>query len=158
MHLSISYSWISRYFSRFHPYLDVLDDGMSPDQCYNESPLLFWTIISISARRFPEDASLLPSLAAVLTTLLWSTISIRPHSWHTVGALVLQIVWPLPASTPFVENSYILSGIAVQAAIQLGLHQPENIQDFSRTKAVLSAEDIGRQSRIWAACNAAAQR
>ncbi|KIX92533.1 uncharacterized protein Z520_11709 [Fonsecaea multimorphosa CBS 102226] len=146
-----------QYFFRYHKYVEILDPTASPDRYYQESPLLFWTVIAISARRYAEDLSLLSSLSASVTGLMWSVIAVRPHSLETIQALVLQITWPLPTSSPFTENIYILSGIAIQAAMQLGLHQPEIIQDFSRTKSVLSQQEIHERINVWAACNIAAQ-
>lgn len=146
-----------RYFTCYHKYVEILDSTTSPDRYYEDSPLLFWTVIAISARRYTEDVSLLSCLTAPVTELMWSKIATRPHSHQTIQALVLQITWPLPASTPFSENIYILSGIAIQAAMQLGLHQPEIIQDFSRTKSVLSQREIQERISVWVACNIAAQ-
>lgn len=147
----------NRFFTCYHKHVEILNPTTSPDRYYQESPLLFWTIIAISARRYTEDVSLLSCLAVPVTELMWSIIAARPHSLQTIQALVLQVTWPLPASSPFSENTYILSGITIQAAMQLGLHQPEIIQDFSRTKSVLSQNEIQERTNVWAACNIAAQ-
>jgi transcriptional regulatory protein LEU3 len=41
--------------------------------------------------------------------------------------------------------------------MQLGLHRPENIQDFSRVERLLNLEGIQDSVRIWAGCYIAAQ-
>lgn len=145
------------YFDHYHPYLCLLEPSLSPDQCYGNSVLLFWTIISVGARRYQEDTSLLATLSRAINSLLWSTISVRPHTCHTVEAILLQVAWPFPTSTPSVDSSYILCGIAIHAAIQLGCHRPENVQDFSRTKEHLTDVEIGNRAKIWAVCNIISQ-
>ena len=47
---------------------------------------------------------------------------------------------------------------AKSAAMQLGLHRPENIQDFSRSKRRLVTTELEEAARIWSACYIAAQR
>lgn len=151
-------SLINSYFEYYHSLMPLLEPGLHPEQCYKNSPFLFWTIIAVASRRYVNDVALLDSLSEPVTSLGWKAISTRPHTRFTVEALVIQITWPFPVSTPATDNSYIYSGIALQAAIQLGLHRPEDLQDFSRTKVRLTDKEIQNRVKTWVCCNIAAQR
>lgn len=131
---------------------------MSPDQYYKNSPLLFWTVVSVVARRYQDEPSLLAALSTSVTRLLWGAISTRPHNRYMVESILLQLAWPFPMNSMWIDNSYVLSGIARQAALQLGLHRPENAQDYSRTKIALSDYEIQQRTKTWAVCNILAQR
>ena len=147
-----------RYFQFYHPFLNFLSPSLSPDQYYERSPLLFWAIINTAARRYREEPSLFAGLSRALAKLTWSNISIHPHSRFTIEAILLQVCWPIPTPTIAADNTYLLSGIAVQASIQCGLHLPENHQEFSTLTLRLQPEEVRESARTWAACNIAAQR
>lgn len=52
----------------------------------------------------------------------------------------------------------MLISAAKSAALQLGLHRPENIQDFSRVDSRLSPKGVRDAVKIWAACYITGQR
>jgi len=56
------------------------------------------------------------------------------------------------------DISYMLVTIAQTAASQLGLHRPEVIQDFSRTKYRLNPNGLQDAVRTWSACYIATKR
>ncbi|KAJ9615859.1 hypothetical protein H2200_001936 [Cladophialophora chaetospira] len=145
------------YFKYYHPHLSFLDPALSPDQYFERSPLLFWTIVTTAARRYREEPSLFAGLFRAVTRLTWATISVRPHNRFMVEAILLQVAWPFPCPTIAADNSYLLISIAVQASIQLGLHLPEIHQEFSTLKLRLLPEEIKESAKTWAACNLVAQ-
>ncbi|KAJ5903169.1 hypothetical protein N7504_005552 [Penicillium tannophilum] len=146
------------FFTYYHPFLPFLDRQQPPDDYYNNSPLLFWTMISVGARRYQGDSGLLNSLSGPVTRLVWSTLADIPQSYHVVKALCLLCTWPFPTSSTSTDPTFMLCGMMIQVAMQLGLHRPSHSQDFSKFRVELIAEELRDKVRTWAICNIVAQR
>ncbi|CAI7611554.1 unnamed protein product [Penicillium pancosmium] len=146
------------FFTYSHPFLPFLDRQQSPDDYYAASPLLFWTIISVGARRYQGDTGLLNSLAGPVTRLVWSTLADIPQSYHVVKALCLLCSWPFPTSSTSTDPTFMLCGMMIQVAMQLGLHRPSHSQDFSKFRVELIEDELRDKVRTWAICNIVAQR
>ncbi|BCR94428.1 putative C6 transcription factor (Leu3) [Aspergillus luchuensis] len=146
------------FFTFYHPFLPFLDRDQSPDDYYSASPLLFWTIISVGARRFQADTHLLNSLSGPVSRLVWSTLADIPQSYHVVKALCLLCTWPFPTSSTSTDPTFMLCGMMIQVAMQLGLHRPSHTQDFSKFRVELIEEELRDKVRTWAVCNIVAQR
>ncbi|CAG8314972.1 unnamed protein product [Penicillium salamii] len=146
------------FFTYYHPFLPFLDPKQSPEDYYNASSLLFWTIISVGARRYQGDSTLLNSLAGPVSRLVWSTLADIPQSYHVVKALALMCSWPFPTSSTSTDPTFMLCGMMVQVAMQLGLHRPSHTQDFSKFRVELIEEELRDKVRTWAICNIVAQR
>lgn len=145
------------FFTFNHPFLPILDSTKSPDYYY-KTPLLFWTIVTIGARRFPAEPNLFLSLAPELSKLVWSTLAEVPQSYHVVKALCLICTWPLPISSTSSDATFMLSGVMTHVAMQIGLHRPSHAQDFSKFHVQLREEELKDRVKTWAACNIVAQR
>jgi hypothetical protein len=147
----------TEYFQLYHPFLPFLDQVRSPDEYYNhDHKLLFWAIISVAARRSSSRPTLLIDLAKPLTDLIWDSVRNQPNH-HVVKALCLLCTWPVPAERTVTDPTFMMCGVMMQTAMQIGLHQPAHPQDFSRTKVRLQQEDIHDRLRTWAVCNIVAQ-
>lgn len=146
------------FFTFYHPFLPFLDRRQSPEEYHSASPLLFWTIISVGARRFQPDTSLLNSLAGPVSRLVWSTLADVPQSYHVVKALSLLCSWPFPTSSTSTDPTFMLCGMMMQVAMQLGLHRPSHTQDFSKFRVELIEEELRDKVQTWAMCNVVAQR
>lgn len=147
----------TEYFQLYHPFLPFLDQVRSPDEYYNhDHKLLFWAIISVAARRSSSRPTLLTDLAKPLTDLIWDSVRNQPNH-HVVKALCLLCTWPVPAERTVTDPTFMMCGVMMQIAMQIGLHQPAHPQDFSRTKVRLQQEDIHDRLRTWAVCNIVAQ-
>ena len=146
------------FFTFYYPFLPLLEPDKSPDYYYEASPLLFWTIIAVAARRYHVDATLLNALAAPMSRLLWATISDVPQSYHVVKALCILCTWPLPISSTSTDPTFMLSGLMMQIAMQIGLHRPSHAQDFTKFRVELREEELKDRVKTWAACNVVAQR
>lgn len=147
----------AEFFLNYHPFLPFLDPTRSPDEVNSkDSQLLFWAIISVAARHYDSDNDLLRRMKEPLTDLIWRTIKTQPNH-HVVKALCLLCTWPLPARTTGSDPTFMLCGVMMQIAMQIGLHQPTHPQDFSRTKVRLQPVDINDRLRTWAVCNIVAQ-
>ena len=147
---------MTSFFTCYHPFIPFLDPTRTTDEYYLSSPLLFWTIISVATRRY--DPSLLTSLAVPLSELLWKTIAEVPQNYIVVKALCIICTWPLPISSTSSDPTFMLSGLMMQVAMQIGLHRPSHAQDFTKFKVKLREEELRDRVRTWATCNAVAQR
>jgi hypothetical protein len=147
----------SQFFNYYHPFLPFLNPVQTPDQYYQQHPLLYWTIIAVASRRFGPDPSLLTKLSAPLTRLLWSTVGDVPQSYHVVKALCLLCTWPLPTSTTSSDPTHILGGVMMKTATGIGLHRPNHINDFTRVAVELNKEGLHDRIKTWAVCNVVAQ-
>lgn len=135
----------------------MLDISISPDTYFDRSPLLFWAIISIAARRYEADPTLITSICGPCTKLLWSTLSALPHNRYIIQGIVLICMWPFPVNSMWQDPSYMLITTVKAAAMQIGIHRPENVQDFLRKKTKLSAQEFQDAIKTWAGCYIAAQ-
>jgi hypothetical protein len=149
----------NEFFAFYHPFLPFLSPQLTPDQYHQQHPLLFWSMISVAARRWsPRDApNLLANLSGPLTRLLWSTIGEVPSTYYVVKAMCLLCAWPLPTSTTTSDPTHILCGVMMKTATGIGLHRPNNIQDFSRVSVELNKEQLADRITTWAVCNIVAQ-
>lgn len=141
----------------YHRYLPFLNPEQLPEQYYQQHPLLFWVIISVAARRYTAIPSLLSTLSGPLTRLLWTTIGEVPNNHYVVKALCLLCTWPLPTSTTSTDPTHILCGVMMKTATGIGLHRPNNTQDFSRVSVDLNREQLHDRVVTWAVCNIVAQ-
>ena len=146
------------YFAHYHAHLPLLYPELSPNQYYDLSSLLFWTIILVSSRRFEDERQLFQTLCEPLSRLLWTTLSTVPQNYHVVKALCLLCTWPMPTSRTSTDPTFMYAGIASQIAIQVGLHRPSHAQDFSRYRLQLQQEDVEDRARTWAVCVIVTQR
>ncbi|KAK4958705.1 hypothetical protein LTR66_013106 [Elasticomyces elasticus] len=153
----------TNYFTSYHPFLPLLPTDEPWDSYFDLSPLLHWTILSVSARTWrrnldtPNHSSLSHDLLLPLHKLLWDTIADNPQSFHFVKALCLLCTWPMPTSSTSQDPTMTLCGVLMQNAFQFGLHRPNHAQDFSRFKVELREDDISDRVNTWAACNVVAQ-
>lgn len=145
------------YFAYYHQFLPFLNPQQEPEQYFVQSPLLYWAIISVAARRTKVIDNLLSSLAGPISRLLWITVGGVPSSHHAVKALCLLCTWPLPTSTTTSDATHILGGVMMKCATCIGLHRPRHTQDFTRTRVDYSADELHDRIVTWAVCNIVAQ-
>lgn len=141
------------FWLHYHPFLPMLDPARSPEYYYDLSPLLFWVIIAVAARRYEEDTTLLLGLAPSLSALVWSTVADVPQSYHVVKALCLLCTWPLPTKSTSTDPTFMLAGLMKQIALQTGLHRPGHGQEFSRLPLSPRDDDVTDRLQTWIACN-----
>ncbi|KUJ16604.1 uncharacterized protein LY89DRAFT_586780 [Mollisia scopiformis] len=142
------------YFTHYHPYLPFLDPDLAPDQYFDWSPLLGWTIIVVAARRFRQEPGLFGDLSPSYNKLLWSTISEHPQPYHVSKALCLICTWPLPSTSNPSDATYPLCGMMISIALSNILDFPVHLQ-FSKGR-ITEAEQRDRRL-TWAACNIVCQ-
>lgn len=142
----------------YHPFLPVIDPAKSPHQIYSSSELLFWSIISVAARRRRSQPTLVPKLARSVSDLLWRSLRGIPYSLATVQSLALICSWPFPTSSTTADPTFMLVGIMMQLAVQMGLHRALDVHEFVKVPLRLSHDEHAEWVRTWQACNVVAQR
>ncbi|KAL6695343.1 hypothetical protein J3F84DRAFT_335097 [Trichoderma pleuroticola] len=145
------------YILHYHPYLPFLDPSTSLHEYYESSELLFWSIISVAARRLQSHPTLLPKLARSVTDYLWKTLRSIPYSLRAVQSLVILCTWPFPTSSSTADPTYMLAGMMVQIGTQMGLHRALNAEDFVKVPLHLSVYEYSEWVKTWEACNIVAQ-
>ncbi|OXV11863.1 hypothetical protein Egran_00376 [Elaphomyces granulatus] len=159
--ISLSHARIVRLFEQFfkfyHPFLPLLDPLKDPDDYFRRSDLLAWAIICVASRRCPYEPGLLVSLSGPFSRLLWSTITGVPQNYHVVKALCLLCTWPLPTTSQKTDQTFMLSGLMVQVAMQLGLHRPVQPEEFTTFRMEVQGEELKDRLQTWIICNIVAQ-
>ncbi|TVY84666.1 Regulatory protein LEU3 [Lachnellula suecica] len=140
------------YFLYYAKHLPFLDPKTTPNSYYNQSPLLFWAIISAGTRRYLGNPTLLGSIAEPVLKLGWSSMHIGGAVIPNIQGLLILSTWPFPTNSTSKDNTFTLSGMSVNLALQIGLHVPLQGQDYSRTRVDLSNENIARRVQLWSYC------
>ncbi|UKZ96419.1 uncharacterized protein TrAFT101_011211 [Trichoderma asperellum] len=145
------------YILHYHPYLPFLDPGTTIHEYYESSELLFWSIISVAARRLQSHPTLLQKLARSVTDYLWKTLRSIPYSLRVVQSLILLCTWPFPTSSSTADPTYMLAGMMVQLGTQMGLHRALSAEDFVKVPLHLSMYEYSEWIKTWESCNIVAQ-
>ncbi|KAB8287274.1 hypothetical protein EYC80_010111 [Monilinia laxa] len=162
-----------QYFSRYHHICPILDPSQTCDQTFAQDPILGWGIVLVSARRYPQDPTLVLNLSKAYMKFLWNSISDMPQRSASIKALALLCTWPVPLIRGFTKSrndkasatmglseldpTWMLSGIMMQIALQTGMHRPRHAQDFLKQTRDVSEAELRDRKLIWAMCNIVSQ-
>lgn len=138
-----------RFITQYLPYLPIMISN-SPQELYQQSQLLFWTVMLTACLSDPEP-TLYNSLSSLIKQLAIETCWIRtPRSTHIVQSLLILATWPLPNKKVLDDSSYRFSGLAKNLGLQLGLHRGKFMSEFTRTQVSLKDAEKWR-TRTWLA-------
>ena len=140
------------YFTNYHGFLPVLDSTRSSQAFYETSPLLFWCVIAVAARRHQSNPTLYSRLAETVPDLLWTAIRSVPHSLGLVQSLLLSCTWPFPTNSSATDPTYMLAGVLIHSSLQMGLNRPTHQQDFTKYRVKLNEQEVANRITIWTAC------
>ncbi|KAJ5928198.1 transcriptional regulator family: Fungal Specific TF [Penicillium verhagenii] len=146
-----------QYFNYYHPFLPLLNLPKPPEVYLGRCPLLAWTIVCVASRRSPSDPGLLSALSGPFSRLLWSTITNVPQDYRVVKALCVLCTWPLPTTSQRTDATFMLSGLMMQIAMQLGLHRPVQAEEFTTFQMGVQGEALKDRLHTWIICNIVAQ-
>lgn len=138
--------------------MPLINDRIPVDRLFDLSPLLFWTVIAIASRTREAGSDLHTRLREPLMQLLWAKISTVPMSHFTIQAILLLCTWPYSPVSLISDPTSMLVSIAKSGCVQLGLHRPENMQDFHRVRFDVQREQIKEAVLIWVCCFIASER
>ena len=151
-HLYSANPLLSSFFQRYFPILPIIDSMLSPDECFELSPFLFWTIVFIGSRHYARDPTLLGKLAPRINSIALRALESRANPIQTIQGLLLLCVWPVPINTMHKDISNVLSGAAIHLAMQIGLHVIGSGQDFARTKLNSGNDEKVFRAQLWVHC------
>ncbi|KIW26153.1 uncharacterized protein PV07_09273 [Cladophialophora immunda] len=142
-----------KYFAHYHPFLPFLSPSKTTNQYYDDSILLFWSIVCVAARRCRTGEILLSKLTGPVTRLLWATISSTPISLFSLQAIIVLSAWPFPTARLTTDPSHVLTGIAINSAMCLGLNRHGAAVNLTESGTIFTETECQERRRTWAACN-----
>ncbi|TFK76511.1 hypothetical protein BDN72DRAFT_831085 [Pluteus cervinus] len=135
----------SIFFERINPYFSILDPELHT--VFNliwRAPFLF-TVICVTASRYYEGRSGLFDMAKDFARDAASRALIDgSKSLDVCQAYLLMAVYPVPKKKWAEDKSWLLMGVAIRMALELGLHQPPP-PDCSEREAL-------NRMRTWLNC------
>ncbi|KAM6484674.1 hypothetical protein HDV62DRAFT_356247 [Trichoderma sp. SZMC 28011] len=140
------------FFSMYAPFLPTSQIELNPNQCYEQSPFLFWVIVYIGSRRYTGDPTMLGRLAPKINSMAFASLESRSSPIQAIQGILLLCQWPTPVNTMHRGISLVLAGAALHLAMQIGLHVAGVGQDFART--ILDGNRLERANRamLWKQC------
>ncbi|OJJ46045.1 hypothetical protein ASPZODRAFT_133006 [Penicilliopsis zonata CBS 506.65] len=148
-----------QYFQNYACFLPLLDPETTPNAYYTQCPLLFWAIIGVACRTYPQNPTLMSALAPKVIELGLVAGLSSASPLHIIPALVLIVTWPFPKNNAKPEPNFLLSGMLLHIAMANGMHIPMASHEFSKNKIQqYSAADIARRAELWAHCLIVYQR
>ncbi|XPS78991.1 hypothetical protein M3J09_010986 [Ascochyta lentis] len=140
------------FFTQYHPLFPILDASMGPNDYYDSSPFLFWTIIVIGSRRYTDDPNVLGKSSQLITPLAFSSMALRSSPMPVIQGLLLLCTWRLPTNSMYKDMTHLMCGSAVHLATQIGLHISGVGQDFARMPVKKDEEHKVFRARLWLCC------
>lgn len=109
----------------------IFDPNITPNQRYEDSPLLFWSMVCTGARRYMRNPIVYQRLSERMNELVFSSLSCNTGMTSVLQALLIICSWPMPRRTPYGDPSQALAGAGMYMAIQNGLHISCREEDFA---------------------------
>ncbi|EXM05195.1 hypothetical protein FOIG_05204 [Fusarium odoratissimum NRRL 54006] len=113
--------YFEKYLQCYHPYLPILRKK-DPDECFEASTTLFWTIISTACRRYAKDEQLVTLLLDSLNRDVWVLLQAITLDLESIQALLIICTWPFPTIRFVTDPSPNFISSALNACMLLGLH------------------------------------
>jgi transcriptional regulatory protein LEU3 len=147
-----------RFFDNYAPFLPILDPGMSPNAYHSLSPFLFWIIFWVGSRKYSGYRTITKYLAPRIISLAMLSLVSRATPIQVIQGLLLLCTWPVPVNTESKDVTHILSGAAMNLAMEIGLHTFGIGQDFARTRLAQDEKEKVFRARLWLHCLIVYQR
>ncbi|KAF2868369.1 hypothetical protein BDV95DRAFT_597235 [Massariosphaeria phaeospora] len=140
------------YCNLFFPHFPIINPTVSIRSMHAIAPLLFWSIVAIvtSHEIRPSYGELFSHLDDFFLQQLRANVLQAPVPLHTIQALQLLLMWPLPAERQTNDPSWLYSGAAINAAMYMGIHHPKHTQSL-RSIGVPSGSPRAR-ANTWLGC------
>ncbi|KAF2181907.1 hypothetical protein K469DRAFT_729050 [Zopfia rhizophila CBS 207.26] len=140
------------FFTQYHSLLPILDPSLTPNDYYDLSPFLLWSIIVTGSRRYAEDQTILDKLSQLITPLAFSSMALRSTPIPVIQGLLILCTWRLPTNSMYKDMTYVLCGVGVHLATQIGLHVTGVGQDFARIVLEKDQEQAIFRAKLWMYC------
>lgn len=113
--------YFEKYLQCYHPYLPILRKK-DPDECFEASTTLFWTVISTACRRYAKDEQLVTLLLDSLNRDVWGLLQAITLDLESIQTLLIICTWPFPTIRFITDPSPNFISSALNACMLLGLH------------------------------------
>jgi hypothetical protein len=142
----------SRFFKQYHPLFPVLDASLRPNDFYDLSPFLFWSIIVTGSRRYKEDRMVLEKVSHLIVPLAFSSMAQRCAQIPIIEGLLILCIWRIPTNSMYKDMAHLMCGAAVHLSTQIGLHISGVGQDFARKPLKKDQDEKSIRARLWLCC------
>jgi len=144
--------------TQYHSLLPILDPSLTPNDYYDLSPFLFWSIITTGSRRYSDDPTILDKTSQLITPLAFSSMALRSTPIPVIQGLLILCTWRLPTYSMYKDMTHVLCGAAVHLATQIGLHVAGVGQDFARMPLKKDQDQKILRAKLWMQCVIASSR
>lgn len=138
----------------YYPHLPIIEPVTSLQDLNSSSPALFWSIVLTASRHHPHHAAVYEQLKDPFQRLLGHTLSIPLNILSDLQAVLITCHWPLEIKSQTEDPSWMHAGMAINAALQMGLDKFEDEVLFGHRRAKHSLTRFGQKYRMmtWMKC------
>ncbi|KAF1918483.1 hypothetical protein BDU57DRAFT_572683 [Ampelomyces quisqualis] len=140
------------FFTQYHPLFPVLDPKLGPNDYYDLSPFLFWSIIVTGSRRYPEDRNVLEKTSQHIIPLAFASMARRAAQIPVIEGLLILCIWRIPTNSMYKDMAHLMCGAAVHLSTQIGLHISGVGQDFARMPLKKDQDQEVIRAKLWLCC------
>ncbi|KIW65452.1 hypothetical protein PV04_07711 [Phialophora macrospora] len=142
------------YAHNYYDHLPIFDRATSISALHDSNPLLFWTILRVACYRHPKFSHIFESTSQPYRLLLMNNLVAVIHDFRTIQALVVLCHWPNSGPRQSQDPSWQYCGVAVNAAMQMGLDQahPEKIAPGFHGRFNVHQMSVYSRHMTWLAC------
>ncbi|KAG2020351.1 priB protein [Coprinopsis cinerea AmutBmut pab1-1] len=113
------------FFNQINPYFSILDEGYhKPATLIWTAPFLFTVVCAISSRHYASRPELYPLAMDFARDMAGKALVEGKRSIDMCQAYLLMAVYPVPKKKWVEDRSWLLMGVAIRMAMELGLNQP----------------------------------
>ncbi|PWY89074.1 C6 zinc finger domain protein [Aspergillus heteromorphus CBS 117.55] len=148
------------FFHQYASFLPILDAQTTPNATYTQSPFLFWAIVAVASRTYPQNPTLLMALSRSVVEMAFLSIGSGGSAWCIIQGMLLIQTWPFPKDVNATDVTFPMSGMLLHIAMQHGIHIPMSSNEFLKRKRLPapSEAEMTRRSELWAHCVIVYQR
>jgi hypothetical protein len=106
--------------------MPILEPVISLQKLYEQSPVLFWALALTASRHHPHHSQLYEQMREPYHNLFSGMISRPIHALKDLHALLTLCHWPFEVEAQVDDPSWSYTGMAVNAALNMGLDKFED--------------------------------
>ncbi|EXJ56919.1 hypothetical protein A1O7_07263 [Cladophialophora yegresii CBS 114405] len=142
------------YALHYYDHLPILDKVTSISALHDPNHLLFWTVLRVACYRHPRFSHVFELSWQPYRLLLMSHLVAIIHDFRTIQAIVILCHWPNSGPRQSQDPSWQYCGIALNAAMQMGMDQPhpEKISPGFHGRSNVHQMSVYSRHMTWLAC------
>lgn len=144
---------VLRFFAHYASFFEgMFDHVLIPEETYEISPFLFWTIVCVGSRRYVKDPTIVERLGRAIFGLGLSSLFSVEDPMTTIQASLILCSWPPPITSIHKDPTQAIAGATMQLALQHRLHVFSEGQHFTKARPSPSEADKQLRLRMWTHC------